>query len=253
MRADGVFYEPDVGIKLDLPEHGLNVEVSFDENSRLPWVKGDSLSSPEGYAFSELVHMSPLHWNVYSRRTQATYRVMGADGEMIDEGAGLAHVEKNWGWEFPSRWMWIQGFLGKGQKLGDDEEEGVVVAGGGLAGLTVYMVCLGRWAFWPAPWPLSQVAWENGGDVWRLRVWKGWWQKGELVVNDGGEKLLLRCPMRDGHENFNAEEAFQATAEVKVWEREWWKLGAWKLAKRWEMEDVALEFGGEYLALRKRQ
>ena len=86
-----------------------------------------------------------------------------------------------------------------------------------------------------------------------MDMWKGWWRKGELEVRDRGEKLLLECPMRDGHENLNAEEAFESTAKVRVWERPVWRVwGGWRVAREWEMEDVALEFGGEYQKLRKR-
>lgn len=80
----------------------MEVEVTITE--RAPWIEGDVLSTPEG-AFSNLVHLLPLHWNVFSHKGMAEYTVKRG-GELWLQGTGIAHSEKNWGVSFPAGWTW---------------------------------------------------------------------------------------------------------------------------------------------------
>ena len=82
--------------------------VSVDLTRRRPWHARDELSTPEG-ALAQLVHLLPLHWNVFSTASTAAYSVTLGD-RVLSAGTGIAHMEKNWGASFPRGWTWVQGF-----------------------------------------------------------------------------------------------------------------------------------------------
>ena len=52
--------------------------------------------------------LTGLHWFVHSLATPMRFTLIQA-GQPPVQGLALAHMEKNWGQSFPSRWHWAQG------------------------------------------------------------------------------------------------------------------------------------------------
>jgi hypothetical protein len=52
--------------------------------------------------------LTGLHWFVHSMATPMRFTLIQA-GQPPVQGLALAHMEKNWGQSFPSRWHWAQG------------------------------------------------------------------------------------------------------------------------------------------------
>ena len=92
-----------------------------DFSTRTPWSEwSDNLGPGHITAFLRFI---PLHWYVFSLRTETTYRFTNyTSGEQI-EGTAWAHQEKNWGEVFPASWIWLQA-------LSTDGADQVALAGG---------------------------------------------------------------------------------------------------------------------------
>jgi hypothetical protein len=81
--------------------------VSFyaETSSIVPWTSGTSGFGPAGALDSLPL---PLHWFVHSLSASVTAYSFIGGGKTVEGLAGRAHMEKNWGREFPDRWMWAE-------------------------------------------------------------------------------------------------------------------------------------------------
>ncbi|RPA93764.1 hypothetical protein L873DRAFT_1703968 [Choiromyces venosus 120613-1] len=253
---------------------GVEVDVQLTE--RTPWHKGDELSSPEG-ALAELVHLLPIHWNVFSIDSRAEYRISipGRRGQQQEEisGIGRAHIEKNWGVAFPSGWTWVQAFpppltnptttpSESSPPSNQDPGFKLCLAGGQTlfqkAYLLSYTSPTTTLRFTPPfsllPFTLStpfcSEEIDSRAGLFKLSV-ANFTHKIVLTVK-GPEMhrgwVGLHCPLSSGHGNVYAYETFEGVIEVCVFKRElggWWGY-KWTEVERRRMGGCALEFGGGY-------
>lgn len=237
-------------LELDTKEFGF-LEIETDLTDRTAWNHGDELSSPEGI-FSRLTYLMPLHWNVLSTHSTASFHIK-RNGETFSKGTGMGHIEKNWGVSFPTGWTWLQGFSKSGEKTTT-----FVMAGGKTMGQKAYLlgyrsekIDISFAPLWtlmplgiPTPFARDIVDSKNGRitfDVSSLTQ--------RLVIEaqgpgpDDESWIGLHCPLTEGHGNIWAWESFEGTIKVKAYVRQLW---GWKLVDETLFDDAAVEFGGEY-------
>jgi len=102
-EADGFGYITQNDIHIAIP--GV-VDVDIDTSNRLPFDRLDTNLRPEG----DLAQLPlPLNWFIHSVGSDAHYRYRLAQDAQQVEGDGFAHLEKNWGAQFPLGWIWGQG------------------------------------------------------------------------------------------------------------------------------------------------
>jgi len=103
---------------------GVALEARFGEPRS--WTGDGPDRGPEGL----FVHLPWLeqHWFVHSVATPAEYTLRLPDAP-ARSGRGWAHQEKNWGSDFPRRWVWAQGSRGA---PGDPDFAQLALAGGEL-------------------------------------------------------------------------------------------------------------------------
>lgn len=243
-------------LELDTVEHG-KLEVSIDLTDRKAWIPDDDVSTPEG-VFSKLIFLLPLHWNVFSTASSASYSIT-ANGQPLESGTGIAHIEKNWGISFPRGWTWIQGFSGS-PVTGEARHKArsFVMAGGKILGQKAFLLGYRseniEWSFGPPftlmPFcfqtPLMKEAFDSKRGVARYEV-GALWKK--LVVevqapSDHEGWLGLHCPLADGHVNTYAYESFDGSVRVKAYERAC--SLEWELVEETILDGAAVEFGGDY-------
>jgi len=102
-EADGFGYITESDIHLSIPDV---VDIDIDTHNRLPFDRSDTNRRPEG-ALAQLP--IPLNWFIHSVGSDAHYRIRLAQNPNEVEGTGYAHLEKNWGAQFPLGWIWGQG------------------------------------------------------------------------------------------------------------------------------------------------
>ncbi|KAA8906700.1 hypothetical protein FN846DRAFT_709644 [Sphaerosporella brunnea] len=239
----------EVRYRLEFPQEQVEVEV--DLSSRRTWREGDEISTPEG-ALAELSSLLPLHWDVFSVCSRATFSLRR--GALVETGEGWAHVEKNWGKEFPSGWTWLQGFSHDGRRC-------FSFAGGKILGLRAFLggyrserVC---WDWHPLTGAVllggfGAMTEEVDSKMGRARfvVPAGWGRKVEVLVQASAEHegwVGMRCPLREGHGNTFAYETFDGKVTVRALQRGWWWwFGGWKVVEETVFEHAAVEFGGDY-------
>lgn len=232
--------------------------VSVNLTRRRPWHAQDELSTPEG-VLAQLVHLLPLHWNVFSTASTAAYSVT-LGGRVLDAGTGIAHMEKNWGASFPCGWTWVQGFSlppptpttssgsssSAAPKDSYHKARTFVMAGGKTLGQKAYLVGYrggaagGELSFGP-PWtlmpfcretPFVAEAHDFARGMARVRVGS---LRHRLVVEvqapppaaaaeHDDQWLGLHCPLADGHTNTFAHESFEGSVRVRVYRRSLWSL-----------------------------
>ncbi|KAL0955667.1 hypothetical protein HGRIS_001894 [Hohenbuehelia grisea] len=250
------------------PEYG-ELDIAVELTRRSPWVSYEPHSSPEGI-FANLVFLLPLHWHVYSTASRADVTVRRGD-EVLERSKGIAHVEKNWGVEFPDGWVWVQAFKHPPRVMDSESEEIAAnhiapipstttfsLAGGKILGQRAYLLgfqspTIGQWSFRPL-WTLLPFGFRTPFCTERVDARAGTF---ELTVCGIWRKLIVRaeappdhagwvpmaCPLARGHGNTFAYESFDARVHVQAFERA--GLG-WKLVEDVWMENGALEFGGDY-------
>lgn len=100
-------------------------------NSRIqPWARNKD--GPEGWAAS-LGSLLQLHWYVFSMGTAVSYHITDLRTNTTLQGSGMAHLEKNWGSGFPTKWLWAQGHYGRGGTCGQAGGEQPAAAGAAVA------------------------------------------------------------------------------------------------------------------------
>jgi tocopherol cyclase len=102
-EADGFGYITESDIHLSIPDV---VDIDIDTHNRLPFDRSDTNRRPEG-VLAQLP--LPLNWFIHSVGSDAHYRFRLAQAPQPIEGNGYAHLEKNWGAQFPLGWIWGQG------------------------------------------------------------------------------------------------------------------------------------------------
>lgn len=264
--SDGIGYcrtaegEQKYSLRLPDPEpqggHEGVVEVEVRITERAPWTRGDVLSTPEG-VFSSLVHLLPLHWNVFSYKSAAEYTVKRG-GDIWLEGTGIAHSEKNWGVSFPAGWTWIQGFSDPKDRAGTST---FCLAGGKILGQKAFLLGYRSpkysISFAPPttlfpfniPTPFCYEEHDSKAGTMSLRA-NNLMGTQRIVVSISGPAnhegwIALNCPLSAGHGNKFAYETFEAMLSVVVSERRWpWQ--EWVQVETKQFANAALEFGGDY-------
>ena len=146
-RASFSWVSDDSGLlsptEIDLrgPE-GWRLKANVSPPTRVSW---DSFLGPAGPA--SLLRFLPLQWYVYGQDLAATWQLETGHGEVIrSDSGGRAHFEKNWGRQFPAKYIWLQGLAARGAT-----NDSIVAAGGhlglsGPAGLEAYLVVINQGA-----------------------------------------------------------------------------------------------------------
>ncbi|KAH8151942.1 uncharacterized protein LAJ45_03935 [Morchella importuna] len=264
--SDGIGYcrtaegEQKYSLRLPDPESESGdesvVEVEVTITQRAPWIEGDVLSTPEG-AFSNLVHLLPLHWNVFSHKSMAEYTVKRG-GELWLQGTGIAHSEKNWGVSFPAGWTWIQGFSDHKDHAGTSTFS---LAGGKILGQKAFLLGYRSPKYsisfappttlfpFSIPTPFCYEQHNSKAGTLSLRA-DNLMRTRRIVISVAGPAnherwVALNCPLSTGHGNKFAYETFEATLFVVISERRWpWQ--EWVQVETAQFTNAALEFGGDY-------
>ncbi|KAL0484485.1 SDX1 [Acrasis kona] len=243
----------------------LHVSVKLTDLTH--WDPNDKISTPEG-PLVNLGRLLPLHWHVSSTRSKAEYTVRENDesGNIILQGSGLAHSEKNWGTSFPNGWIWSQSF----SHINSPNKATYSLAGGRILGMEAFLIGYRsqkfRWDFRP-PFTISKVFGFklNLFNKEEHDVHKGTLDidvrtfvkrlKINVVLPDDKCYMPLSCPLTSGHEPDYAVESFRATTTIRAYTRSAWisildlgtgLLGGWELVETNVFDDGALEFGGDF-------
>lgn len=275
-------HEQNYRLDVDDDPHYGKVEVIVRVSQRRPWVGGETLSTPEGI-FSRLVFLLPLHWNVLSTASRAEFTIK-RNGEILERGTGVAHVEKNWGTSFPPGWTWwvfflacqelfdtlgltfqcvmyditrrIQGFSSATTE--EAEPTTFALAGGKILGQRAYLLGYRsptlKWSFRPLftllPFgfatPFISETMDSKAGTAHIDVSS---LRRRLVIDaqapaDHEGWIGLHCPLSDGHANTFAFESFEGVIRIKAYARTWW--GGWEFLEESVLDKAAVEFGGDY-------
>ncbi|KAG8980278.1 hypothetical protein FRB94_011992 [Tulasnella sp. JGI-2019a] len=242
-------------VKVDTPESGY-VEADVEISGRMPWVGSEELSTPEGI-FSRLVFLLPLHWNIWSTASHTKFSIK-RDGKIVEEGEGIAHVEKNWGTSFPLGWTWMQGFSSAQDPRTGSELTTFALAGGKIIGQRAYLLGYRspalKWSFRPLftmmPFgfqtPFISEKMDARAGTAHLDICS---VTRRLVIDaqappDHDGWIPMNCPLSNGHGNEYGFESFEAVIRIKAYVRTWY--GGWMFVEESVLENAALEFGGDY-------
>ena len=101
--AQGYGYINNRNFALDIPGE-INIKGSFGEP--VYWNNSKN-GSPEGITVE--IPFVPIHWYVHSLGSPTNYEYNIPQEKISVKSSGYAHIEKNWGKSFPSKWMWSEG------------------------------------------------------------------------------------------------------------------------------------------------
>jgi hypothetical protein len=102
-------------------DNGTFINMQFSDHKS--WSANAKWWGPSG--FTTLIPRFPLQWFVVSLGTKTKYRINIPEKNLVLEGEGYTHIEKNWGKMFPKAWIWLQG-------TSESNEEHIAAAGGPL-------------------------------------------------------------------------------------------------------------------------
>jgi len=224
-------------LKLSFPS-GLS--FSAELHGRVPWnpTCPDSCG-PEGWARHLPAPLLPTTYYVHSLASEAVYTLNGV------QGRGFAHQEGNAGARFPVGWIWVQGVTADGKSQ-------VVLTGGEftIAGITVRQFILGyrsrdvQWDFRNIDLDHIDVDVNSCNTSIGLSAHSALGErKVDMFVSAPRDTFSepLYFPTPTGFSNDpGCVESYRAKATIEVQEK---FHGFKELA---EMEQVALEFGGNY-------
>jgi hypothetical protein len=116
-------------LKGTLNHHSFSI-TTLANSTIQPWARNKD--GPEGWA-SSLGSLLQLHWYVFSMGTAVRYHITDLRTNTTLQGKGMAHLEKNWGSGFPTKWLWAQGHYGRGGTCGQagGEQPGAAGAAAG--------------------------------------------------------------------------------------------------------------------------
>lgn len=250
MTGDTVEY----AIRTEQPELKLDLRIT----DPVPWSSDTPLAGPMGI-LSLLSRLLPLNWHILCTSSKATYSLSRSG--RTQEGAGVSHVEKNWGTSFPPGWIWSQSFTGA------EKRKSLCLAGGAaLPGVEAYLVGYRspslHWDFRPpfamaTRWfsPFMKVHHCSKDGTFQLVV-QTFCRKLVVKVDAPKDSFLgLAAPLADGHRPMFAFESFVGRTWVEAWGRAYpWQQ--WTLLEEGPcgvtqdgVPCSALEFGGSFCHL----
>ncbi len=100
---------------------GTRLQIEIGEHK--PWSADAGWWGPSGYL--TLLRFFPLQWFVASMGSPSKYKLTIPSKNMVLEGEGSLHIEKNWGKMFPKAWIWAQA-------TSQDHKAHLMLAGGPL-------------------------------------------------------------------------------------------------------------------------
>lgn len=196
----------------------------------------------------------PLKWHVFSTRSKATVTISD-NGKTLLKKDGLAHQEKNWGIGFPTAWIWCQGFATPANK------GSLTIAGGALTSFAQAFMLAYRSPSSHRNWdigPASTIQLFGFGPFVNLSQCES--RKGELELTAtnllAGQRIVVKAkadpktfqvmsaPLPRGHKTDYCHESFEATYNVTLYEKRWFK--PWQKVEEVTLENSALEFGGDW-------
>jgi len=203
---------------------------------------------PEGWA-GRLPFIG-LHWYVFSLKSNAKYKFVDVDGS-IRQGTGVAHMEKNWGTNFPSAWIWAEGV---------DHTSGFKFALAGgiavIAGLPVpnaYLIGYRskqlKMNFRPQDPALFRPKIDSCNGVFEI-IASNFNQYVEIKITAPNSTFsYVNGPTMRG---FVPESVESFSAEAVLSAYEFGIFGKGELIESYKLTNVALEFGGDYLCERRQ-
>lgn len=266
----------------DMPASTLVVEAT----KRASWSSTSEVAGPEG-PFERLGYLLPLHWHVFSPGSQAYWYLerpqtgpsqpKDQSSFVVSSGHGVAHIEKNHGTGFPSGWIWAHTVSPSASSKSHTDSTPrkaypirLAVAGGRIIGLEAYLLGFRdeerqiEWDFKP-PWSMGLFGRGAGLRTTRdwdcrtvvLDVWDwGRWLHVEMRAPED-TFIGISGPLSKGFAPNLCQESFQATFTIALRERrlsfgtptsffsaEEWR---WREVAKYEVDESALEFGGDYV------
>ncbi|KAG8849196.1 hypothetical protein FRB96_000903 [Tulasnella sp. 330] len=202
-------------------------------------------------AFAEISGSTP------STASHAKFSIK-RDGQIVEEGEGVAHVEKNWGTSFPPGWTWMQGFSSANDPRIGLPPTTFALAGGKILGQRAYLLGYRspslklsfRPLFTMMPFGLSTpfISERMDAKAGTAHLDICSFTK-RLVIDahappDHDAWIPMNCPLSNGHENEYGFESFEGVMHIKAYSRTWY--GGWRFLEESVIENAALEFGGDY-------
>src|SRR3989339_157784 len=219
-------------------------EINFSGNFSNPiyWMD-NPLKTPEGMATH--LQVIPIHWYVHSLGSISEYSYQIDQGPTI-HSSGYAHIEKNWGKSFPSRWIWSEG-------ISDDNKAHYALAGGEvkMAGVNLTAFLAGihtskiKWDFRPQQGTLFKSIINGRRRTLSLIMAKPGKQ---LVIESSAPKksfAYVSIPTANGFVKNGGIESFLATTSLYAYEVD--VSGKATLVESKIFNNAALEFGANYM------
>ncbi|KAJ7551179.1 hypothetical protein O6H91_06G003300 [Diphasiastrum complanatum] len=103
---------PDIGkivVKPNETQLDVNIKgyvLRAQLTKKLAWNDLHSKEGPEGWV--RRITLFPTHWYIYSLGSRALYTFHNLEEDIVNEGEGYSHQEKNWGQTFPAGHVWLQ-------------------------------------------------------------------------------------------------------------------------------------------------
>lgn len=229
----------------------IKFSASTREGSRIPWIKGDSASTPAGVLARFPL---PIQWHVHTLDSICDFTLHLPDEakllEVDKSGQAQVHVEKNWALSFPESYIWIQG---RDHGTG----KGICIAGGSLIkGVQAYLV-----GYDDAKTPITFTP-PTSTSIFGISLgltstisylrrtieldFRGWFKRIRVTANaPEGTFFTLSAPLNTGHAPDYATQSFAATIKVESWTRNWPWTG-WVESGEEVFERGSLEFGGGF-------
>jgi tocopherol cyclase-like protein len=219
----------------------INIKGNFSEP--IYW-DGERNGSPEGMATN--ISILPIHWYVHSLGSQSKYEYNIPSENISVKSSGYAHIEKNWGNAFPSKWIWSEGIT-------DDNASHYALGGGeinmGAFKMTAFLVGIHT----------SKISWDfkpQQGTVFKTQI-NSCSGNFSIALARPGRKLIIESkadintfakvsiPTPTGFVSGGGVESFSATTTIEAYKVN--ILGIHTLVEKKTFKNAALEFGSNYM------
>ncbi|MCK5584072.1 MAG: hypothetical protein KAI33_09780, partial [Elusimicrobiales bacterium] len=238
--AEGYGSVNNSGFSLKIPGE---IDIKGDFSEPVYW-NGKRNASPEGAVTN--ISFMPIHWYVHSLGSKANYEYNIPKENISVESSGYAHIEKNWGRSFPSKWIWSQG-------IGDNNNSHYAIAGGevdfGIFKMTAFL----------AGFHTPKISWDfkpQQGTVFKALI-NGCEGTFSIALASRGRNLIIESaanintfskvsiPTPEGFVSDGGEESFSATTTIEAYEVN--MAGVHRLVEKKTFKNAALEFGADYM------